>query len=239
MNSETPKVEIVKSCSGGGDLTAYASCHHYVLQICDLETRSQTAYDSCLADARRIETEDSDQNEKQEKSLESSVKLKAINDISEQGKKMLNQAKVLAAGLADPRHFLAKALEQHNIQLLHKLTQDPSYSSTKGVNPEMTEEVYRFAQRFAKVGFEATPNPLIRTIQLELLRHIGDVFKSDIRTLEDLSESMRAFNADSQRPVPKAIPPAGCSIFTNEAASRDLMQRDSERWLALYQQCAR
>lgn len=79
MTSNSPKIEIIQSCSGGKETTAYPSCQGYKLQLCELERDGQAAYNSCIAEVRKNEADEAPPNKEREKGLEYASQLKAAS----------------------------------------------------------------------------------------------------------------------------------------------------------------
>jgi hypothetical protein len=132
---------------------------------------------------------------------------------------------------------------------LKELFKSSDYRSDS-IKTDVAAELYRFAQNYAKTGIQTTSNPLIRTIQQEALKRLGEQHKNIMEQADALGASLDSFAKQSPTPAkasgftPGAIkvsapPNAACAVFNDENASRELMQRDGKRWLELYSQCAK
>jgi hypothetical protein len=235
-----PKFGYGAACGGGEQYTAFMDCSRFAVAICDVEERQRAAENACRvkADARaRQETEERKVEQERQALAE---RLKKANDLAD-------VARSLPSALSDPKKYFVGAFGA-NSPILKNLFSSSDFRSDS-VRPDLASELYRFAQSYAKDGLQTTSNPLIRSIQEEALKRLGEEHKRILQQADEVGRGLAELtkNSPTSSHQPSLSPSSvkvptpsmtGCEVFNNEDASRELMQRDRTRWLDLYSKCA-
>ena len=225
---------------GREQYTAFVNCARFDVSICEIDERRKSSERTCQARAEaRAQQEGQQKAEEERRAL--ADRLKKANDTIE-------AARSLPSAISDPKTYFVKAFGA-NSPLLKELFKSSDYRSDS-VKTDIASELYRFAQNYAKTGIQTTSNPLIRTIQQDALKRLGEQHKNILEQADALGASLDSFAKQSTAPAkPSGFTPgsikvpapsnAACAVFNDEDASRELMQRDGKRWLELYSQCAK
>jgi hypothetical protein len=133
---------------------------------------------------------------------------KRANDAYDTYQSSIAKYNDLQSFVNNPRRFLLEKLDAATSKLVFPEGPKPS----KGDRPDLGQEIYRSAMGLATAGAERTRNPVISTIQVEMLRKLDTDFQNIFAELDTVALSIQRFG---QSELGSARPPATPTVATS------------------------
>jgi hypothetical protein len=226
-------------CHEGG-LIAWAQCVAITNELCEFRDYKDHEVSTCFERAKQVANAG-------QASESAAVNVAALNAIASKGRLIATMAAIPGKLIQDPKVFLYKALGKTTPALLARAFPSLKQGITAD-DPDLAEQLYKYAYQHANGNLGLTRNPVIAAIQQDSLTKIDALYGSIFQQMDAALAQMKAFDssvADMRLIVPSGQPvghPVSgdsleCSALDDFRTASKLRDDDPDKFLALMRRC--